>query len=96
MAGASVMLTAAQEAPAGSYVTFVSGLMVTSVKPSSIDGANVQVTIPSEAQGQTYVFITNSDIEGMFTDSAVLFGPAILEGILLHPVSRILPRQPFY
>ena len=96
MAGASVMLTGANEVPAGSFVTFVSGLMITSVKPSSIDGANVQVMIPSQAQGQTYVFITTSDIEGMFTDSAVLFGPAILEGILLHPVSRILPRQPFY
>jgi hypothetical protein len=92
MAGASIMLTAANDVPAGSFVTFVSGLMITSVKPSSMDGANVQVMIPSKAQGQTYVFITKSDIEGMFTDSAVLFGPAILEGILLHPVSRILPR----
>jgi hypothetical protein len=91
MAGASTMLTAAKEVPAGSYVTFVSGLMVKSVKPSSINGVNVQVAIPSEAQGQTYVFITKSDVEGMFTDSAVLFGPAILEGILLHPVSRVLP-----
>jgi hypothetical protein len=96
MAGASVMLIAAKEVPAGSYVTFVSGLMITSVKPSSIDGANVQATIPPEARGQTYVFITESDIEGMFTDSAVIFGPAILEGISLHPISRILPHQPFY
>jgi hypothetical protein len=85
MAGASIMLTAAMDVPAGSYVTFVSGLVITSVKPSSMDGANVQVAIPSEAQAQTYVFITNSDIEGMFNDTAVLFGPAILEGILLHP-----------
>jgi hypothetical protein len=106
MAGASVMLTAASGVSADSFVTFVSGLAVKSVKPSSIDGANVQVTIPSEAQGQTYVFITKSDIEGTFTDSAVLFGPAILEGILepLPPflslsllfVSRVLLDQPFY
>ena len=82
MAGATVMLTAAKSIPAGSYVTFVSGLMITSVKPSKVDGANVYVTIPSAAQGQTYVFITNTDVEGTFTDSAVLFGPAVLEGSL--------------
>ena len=82
-AGASIELTAAASIPAGSYVTFVSGLMITSVKPSKIDGANIYVTIPSAAQGQTYVFITSSDIEGTFSDSAVLFGPAVLEGKVL-------------
>jgi hypothetical protein len=82
MAGATIMLTAAKDVPAGSYVTFVSGLMITSVKPSNINGATVSVAIPSIAKGQTYVFITNSDVEGTFSDSAVLFGPAVLEGKL--------------
>jgi Ferritin-like domain len=82
MASATIMLTAAKNIPSGSYVTFVSGLMIVSAKPSKIDGANIYVTIPSAAQGQTYVFITNSDIEGTFTDSAVLYGPAIVESKL--------------
>ena len=79
-AGATIMLTAAKMIPTGSFVTFVSGLMIVSVKPSKIDGANIYVTIPAAAQGQTYVFITSSDIEGTFSDSAVLYGPAVLEG----------------
>jgi hypothetical protein len=82
MAGGTIMLTAGKHVPDGSYVTFVSGLMIVSVKPSKVDGTNVYVTIPSAARGQTYVFITSSDIEGVFTDSAVLYGPAIVEGKL--------------
>jgi hypothetical protein len=74
------MLTAANSVPDSSFVTFVSGLAVVSTKPSKIDGANVYVAVPSAAQGQTYVFITNSDVEGTFTDRAVLYGPAIVEG----------------
>jgi hypothetical protein len=74
------MLTAEKPVPDGSFVTFVSGLAVVSTKPSKIDGANVYVAIPSAAQGQTYVFVTNSDVEGSFTDGAVLYGPAIVEG----------------
>ena len=82
-AGAPVKLTAASKIPAGSFVTFVSGLSVVSV-PGTIDADGVDITavIPSIAQGQTYVFITSSDVEGTFSDSAVLFGPAVLEGKL--------------
>jgi hypothetical protein len=79
-ANSTIMLTAANPVPEGSFVTFVSGLAVVSTKPSKIDGANVYVAIPSAAQGQTYVFITNSDVEGSFSDRAVLYGPAIVEG----------------
>ncbi len=78
MAGASVKFTAAKDIPAGSYVTFVSGLNVVSV-PGTINGADITAAIPSVAMGQTYVFVTNADIEGTFSDTAVLFGPAVLE-----------------
>ena len=77
-AGASVTFTAAKDIPAGSYVTFVSGLNVVSV-PGTINGADITATIPSIAMGQTYVFVTNTNIEGTFSDAAVLFGPAVLE-----------------
>lgn len=82
MTGGTIMLTAAEPVPYGSYVTFVSGLVIVSVQPSKIDDANVYVTIPPAVQAQTYVFITKSDIEGTFTDSTVLYGPAIVEGKL--------------
>lgn len=29
--------------------------------------------------GQSYVFVTKSDVEGTFSDTQVLFGPAVLE-----------------
>lgn len=38
-AGQTATFTAAKDVPAGSYVTFVSGLSVTSVKGSNINGA---------------------------------------------------------
>ena len=71
--------TAAAAVPAGSYVTVVSGLSVTSVQPSMIDGDMVTVTIPSVASGQSYFFVSSTDIEGALVDSEILFGPAILE-----------------
>jgi hypothetical protein len=78
MAGATVMFTAAKSIPAGSYVTFVSGLNVVSVA-GTISGSNISAAIPAVAQGQTYVFVTSSDQETTLSDAAVLFGPAILE-----------------
>ncbi len=74
------MLTAASTIPAGSYVTFVNGLAVTSVQ-GTINGSSVSVQIPAGLGGQTYAFISGSDVEGTFTDSTVLFGPAVLEGM---------------
>lgn len=72
------MFTAASTIPAGSYVTFISGLNVVSVM-GTIDGMSISAMIPSVAMGQTYVLITSSDQEGSLSDVAVLFGPAILE-----------------
>jgi hypothetical protein len=84
-AGATITLTASTPIPQGSYVTFISGLNVVSVQ-GNIEGNSIMVTIPSVARGQTYVLITNADIEGTLVDSAVLFGPAIVEGMFYHPV----------
>jgi hypothetical protein len=42
-------------------------------------GKDVTVTIPSGLGGQTYVFISKSDQETTFSDTQVLFGPAVLE-----------------
>lgn len=83
--------------PAGSYLTYVSGLSVVS-EPGTISGTlpslvfhylasiltliageNITSTIPSVASGQTYVFVTKSDVEGTFDDTQVIAGPAVLE-----------------
>ncbi|KAK5119238.1 hypothetical protein LTR85_007852 [Meristemomyces frigidus] len=64
--------------PAGSYLTFVSGLNVVSEKGTT-NGMNITAPIPSVAMGQTYVFVTKSDVEGTFDDSQVIAGPAVLE-----------------
>lgn len=77
-AGAKVSFTAAGSVPAGSFVTFVSGLVITSV-PAEISGNTVTAAIPDTVSGQTYVFISSSDQETTFSDKAVLFGPAIIE-----------------
>ena len=85
--------------PQGSYVTFVSGLMVVSVKGSvngkspslyssvpslsahndCVTGKKISATIPSAAQGQTYVFVTSSSVTSLTDASVILYGPAILE-----------------
>lgn len=81
-AGDTVSFTAAGRIPAGSFLTFVNGLVVTSI-PASISGTVATGKVPATiVGGQTYVFITNKDLEGDFTafsDAAVLFGPAVLE-----------------
>jgi len=64
----------------GSYVTFVSGLNVTSVA-ASVDGSQITAPVPKSASGQTYVFITNVDVSGQtLSDEVILFGPTIIEG----------------
>ncbi|KAK5086204.1 hypothetical protein LTR70_007449 [Exophiala xenobiotica] len=77
-AGATVSFTAGSSIPTGSFVTFVSGLMVVSV-PGSVSDMTVSATIPAGISGQTYVMVTSRDVEGSIDDTAILFGPAILE-----------------
>lgn len=64
--------------PQNFFITFVSGLEVISVAGTNAGGV-LSATIPKIAQGQTYAFVTNSDMSGAFVESAVLAGPAILE-----------------
>jgi hypothetical protein len=76
--GSTVSFTAASEIPEGSYVTFVNGLGVTSVK-GQVHGKTISAEIPKTVEGQAYVFVSKKDVETTFDDSAVVFGPAILE-----------------
>ena len=76
--GSTVSFTAASKIPEGSYVTFVNGLGVTSVK-GKVHGMTISAEIPKTVEGQAYVFVTKKDVETTFDDSAVVFGPAILE-----------------
>ncbi|KAM0717849.1 hypothetical protein Q7P37_006181 [Cladosporium fusiforme] len=85
-ASEKVEFSAAKAVPKGSYVTFVSGLSVVSVK-AEIKGKIATAAIPAVAEGQTYVFITSKDVEGSLDDTAILFGPAILE---------VAPQPPTY
>lgn len=103
-AGEKVQLSAAKAIPDGSYVTFVSGLSVVSVKgeiqgethtqwtalwkiaDTSI-GNTTSAAIPAVVEGQSYVFVTSKDVEGTLDQSAILFGPAILE---------VKPQPPTY
>jgi hypothetical protein len=82
MAGDNIVLTVASNTtiPSGFYVTFVSGLAVTSVQGTA-NGQNVNVAIPATASGQTYVFITNAPASnGKLDITTVVAGPAIVEG----------------
>lgn len=66
---------------AGNYLTFVSGLMITSVKIEG-KGDKFMVKIPMGIEGQSYVFLTNKDVKGgpgSLTDAAIVAGPAIIE-----------------
>ncbi|KAK4945502.1 hypothetical protein LTR10_015398 [Elasticomyces elasticus] len=83
--GESIKLTAAKSIPAGSYVTFVSGLNVVSVR-GTISGMDITAEIPAVAMGQTYVLVTSKDVEGTLVDASVLFGPAIIEVMPAAPV----------
>ena len=64
--------------PSTFFVTFVSGLDITSVTPT-IEGGMIAAVIPDTAMGQTYVFLTNMETNTTVMDSMVLFGPAIVE-----------------
>ena len=78
VAGSAYSFTAASDIPAGSYVTFASGLSVASVQ-GAIAGNVVSATIPAIAMGQTYVFITTASETSGVPDADILFGPAIIE-----------------
>lgn len=60
------------------FITFVSGINTISVPGTNANGM-LTATIPAEAQGQSYAFVTSSAATGALADSSVLFGPAILE-----------------
>lgn len=82
VAGDSIQLTAAgnNTLPATTYVTFVSGLGVTSAQ-GTVSGRTVSVAIPAAAMGQTYVFLTSAAAaNGKLDTTTVLNGPAIVEG----------------
>ncbi|KAK0849774.1 hypothetical protein LTR03_004960 [Friedmanniomyces endolithicus] len=76
--GKSVTFTANSTIPAGSYVTFVSGLSVVSVQ-GNINGMDINAAVPSQAMGQTYVFVTSQDEKGTLTAADIKYGPAVLE-----------------
>jgi hypothetical protein len=50
-------------------------------------GNTTTAAIPAAVEGQSYVFVTSKDVEGTFDQSAILFGPAILE---------VKPQPPTY
>lgn len=63
--------------PSSFFVTWVSGLTTTSVAPK-VSGNTITAVVPSTAEGQSYAFITSSNVTSI-TDDVVLFGPAIVE-----------------
>jgi hypothetical protein len=66
---------------AGKYLTFVSGLVISSV-PIKGKGDKFTVTIPMGIEGQSYVFLTSKDVSGgpgNLTDAAIVAGPAVIE-----------------
>lgn len=78
--GQEVKLNGESEIPQGSFVTFVSGLSVTSVQ-GSISGQSASASVPAGIMGQSYVFVTNKEItDNKLAADAILMGPAILEG----------------
>ena len=64
--------------PSDYFVTFVSGLATTSVMPTTTGGM-ISAVVPATAMGQTYAFITSTNVTSSITDSVILFGPAIVE-----------------
>ncbi|MCJ1273184.1 hypothetical protein MMC21_000973 [Puttea exsequens] len=64
--------------PSTFFVTFVSGLNVTSVTPT-VDGSTISAVIPTTIAGQSYAFLTSSSTNMSVTDDMVLFGPTAIE-----------------
>jgi hypothetical protein len=64
--------------PKDSFLTYVNGLTTKSVKPHSFDETSFGANVPEDISGQTYVFVTSSNVTSVM-DSNILFGPAIIE-----------------
>lgn len=78
--GIKASFTAEQDVPDGSFLTFVAGLTVTSVKADRSDGKTVSCNIPDTATGQTYIFLTKDQAkDNKFDVNSVLQGPAVME-----------------
>lgn len=61
------------------YVTFASGLNVTSVD-ATLSNGQITTTVPTTIAGQSYAFITSSQVtDNTLTDSVILAGPAVVE-----------------
>ncbi|KAK2627350.1 hypothetical protein QTJ16_003316 [Diplocarpon rosae] len=67
-------------------VTFVSGLDIVAVAPSSMEGGMIMAEVPMMVEGQSYAFLTR-DNSGNLTDSNIVAGPVILE---------VTPRAPVF
>lgn len=51
----------------------------TSTNTDAHTGNSASFKIPEGVSGQSYVFVTNKDVEGTFDSKAVVAGPAIIE-----------------
>ncbi len=61
------------------FITFASGLNVTSVEATLTNGM-ISTTIPPTISGQSYAFVTSAmAAENMLNDTIILAGPAVLE-----------------
>ncbi|CUS25225.1 LAQU0S39e00122g1_1 [Lachancea quebecensis] len=69
------------------YVTFVSGLDITSVTGTR-NGSSIKASVPEKASGQSYVFLTTGNSSNL-TDSNILCGPAIIEVTPSSPTFNI-------
>jgi len=78
-AGGCVSFTTKATVPSGAFVTFVSGLSVVSTAGTYSQPGFLTADIPAEAQGQTYAFITKSNVSGSLDQSQIVAGPAIIE-----------------
>ncbi|KAK6544759.1 hypothetical protein TWF694_001442 [Orbilia ellipsospora] len=79
-AGRAIQFSAVSVPPASFFVTFVNGLNVTSVAPERTSGKNVWAVPPVGFGGQTYALITTTNMTGgSFSDSGLLYGPAVVD-----------------
>ena len=76
--GATVTFSVEKKAEGEVYLTFVSGLSVTSVKTTCGGGKHYSAAVPATASGQVYVVLTSKNVTAL-SDDVVLAGPAIIE-----------------
>ena len=84
--GAEIMLSTKNMPTGEVFVTFLSGLSITSV-PAMMLAGQISATVPDTAMGQTYAVLTSANVTTALTDDVVLAGPAIYE---------ITPPSPTY